>query len=913
MVNSLANDSESRAETAGRSYQLSVEGMSCEHCARAVEDAVRAVAGVTKVRVSLDQKQAEVTGGTRQQVVSAIEQAGYTATSAEDSPRSCPVPEPQDRLTTHEAVTDPDYAIQVGDMTCSSCVASVEQAIRGVDGVVGASVNLVEKQALVSGGAPEAVVQAIIEHGYDARLIEAQHPAGVFVISLGSAGSAGDQERIRGLLTQGHAQADVLFSGSEVRITTDQHPADLLIRLQNAGYPALLKEEFRDPYAEQAAEAKKEIRHSWHRAIVAGVVGAGLMAGEMSGLTPSLHSTAGQPFWSIVAIICLATMWFSGRNYYLTAVKKARYLAANMDTLIALGTSAAWVSSVMVIANPDFIPGGGNHLYLDASVLILAFLQFGHALEVRAKRTTSEAIGSLLGLVPKTAMLVRGDVEVDIPVSLLRLGDEIRVRPGEKVPIDGEVVSGGSSVDESMLSGESMPVAKGVGDTVTGGSINSSGSFVSKVTCLGEDTTLAHIIRMVKQAQLSKPPIGRLVDRVSAVFVPVVIAISILTFFAWYHFAPEPTLAYALTTGIAVLVIACPCALGLATPIAIMVGTARAAEFNILIRNSDALQSASQLDTLVVDKTGTLTEGRPRVTSVLTPNDESVSEILQLAASLETNSEHPLAEAITVAAREQGSELLPVAEFLAVSGRGIRGNIEGRNWYLGNQQYLTEQGIVLPASLLQSADVQAEQGGTPVWLANSEQVRGLLVLKDPIRRDTPAAIAMLRKLGVDLVMCTGDNRATAQAVARELGIDQVHSEVLPRDKLKVVAALQDKGCTVGMVGDGVNDAPALAQADTGFAIGSGTDVAIDNADITLAGDSLAHVSTAIRLSAATILNIKQNLFGAFIYNIVGIPLAAGLFYPFTGWLLQPMFASAAMAMSSVTVVSNANRLRFFKR
>ena len=899
-------------EPSDQPYQLAVEGMSCEHCASAVERAVREVVGVTAVRVSLDRKQAEVVGGAPGQVVGAIEQAGYGAKPMADDTPVCPLPAMQEQLSGNESIANPDYAIQVGDMTCSACVASVEQAIRGVAGVTGAAVNLVEKMAQVSGGEPDAVVQAIIERGYAARIVEPSRPAGSFLIELEQAGSEADRERIRELLTQGHAQMELVFSGPGVRVITDLHPADILLRLQAGGYRGALREEFVDPYLEQAAEAKKEIHRSWHRALAAGIVGAGLMAGEMSGLTPPLNSAAGQPFWSVVAFICLATMWFSGRNYYVTAVKKARYLAANMDTLIALGTSAAWISSVMVIVNPDFIPGGGNHLYLDASVMILAFLQFGHALEVRAKRTTSEAIGSLLGLVPKTAMLTRDGVEVEIPVSLLRLDDEVRVRPGEKIPIDGELVTGGSSVDESMLSGESLPVAKTVGDAVTGGSINRTGSFVFRVTRLGEDTTLAHIIKMVKQAQLSKPPIGRLVDKVSAVFVPVVIAISILTFFIWHQFAPEPQLAYALTTGIAVLVIACPCALGLATPIAIMVGTARAAQFNILIRNSDALQSASQLNTLVVDKTGTLTEGRPRVTSVLSRDGESTTDILQMSASLENNSEHPLAEAITLAAGEQGIELLPVEEFLAVSGRGIRGRIDGRIWYLGNRQYLSEQDISLPDSLLQAAEEQAGQGGTPVWLANAERVAGVLVLKDPVRADTPSAIAQLRRLGIDIVMCTGDNRSTAQAVARELGIEQVHSEVLPQDKLSVIAELQGRGRTVGMVGDGVNDAPALAQADTGFAIGSGTDVAIDNADITLAGDSLAHVSTAIRLSAATILNIKQNLFGAFIYNIIGIPLAAGLFYPFTGWLLQPMFASAAMAMSSVTVVTNANRLRFFK-
>ena len=583
-----------------------------------------------------------------------------------------------------------------------------------------------------------------------------------------------------------------------------------------------------------------------------------------------------------------------------------------MDTLVALGTSAAWLASLIIIIKPDFIPGREGHLYLDASVMILAFLQFGHALETRARRTTSEAISSLVGLRARSAMVVRGEREVEIPVSLLRVGDLLRVRPGEKIPIDGEITDGGSTVDESMLTGEPLPVKKGPGDTVTGGTINASGSFTLKVTRLGEDTTLARIIGMVKRAQLSKPPIGRLADRVSSVFVPTVIIIAVITFVVWYLVAPDPRLAYALTAGIAVLVIACPCALGLATPIAVMVGTSRAAELNILIRNSDALQTAATLDHLVVDKTGTLTLGKPAITEIFPVAGEDANTILGLAAALETGSEHPLAEAVLRRAREEDITIPAVEEFKAVSGRGVQGMIDGRKYLLGSHHFLLESGPALEKALQRTADDQAARGGTPIWLAAQDRVLGLLILKDPVREDSRQAVRVLQKQGVQVVMCTGDNRATAEAVARELGIADLHAEVLPEDKLDVVRELQRKGCKVGMVGDGVNDAPALARADTGFAIGSGTDVAIDNADITLAGDSLAHVSTAIDISHATIRNIRQNLFGAFIYNVVGIPLAAGAFYPFTGWLLQPMFASAAMALSSVTVVTNANRLRFFK-
>ncbi len=879
---------------AAQEYIIRVTDMACAACVANVEKAVRAVPGVTGVAVNLVEKIALVSGGEPEAVLAAIIDHGYAASLDASS-------------LSGDAGAANGYEIAIGDMTCSSCVRKVEQAILAVDGVSSASVNLVEKMARVEGGDPQQVVNAIIDHGYDASLVE-KRQSGTFLLIV--QGGQVEPEQIRRLIGQGDPESEISVEGNRCQVTTAQHPADVVLMLKDAGMTAVIEEQYVDPYLEQAEETRKEIRRSWQRSIVAAVTGFGVMAGDMSGLFPALADN--QLFWFMLALLCLGVMYFSGKSYYVTAWKQARHRSSNMDTLVALGTSAAWLASLIIIIKPDFIPGRDNHLYLDASVMILAFLQFGHALEVRAKRTTSEAISSLVGLRARSAMVVREEQEVEVPVSLLRLGDSIRVRPGEKVPIDGTVADGQSTVDESMLTGEPLPVKKGQGDPVTGGTINKSGSFVFAVTSLGEDTTLAHIISMVKRAQLSKPPIGRLADKVSSVFVPTVICIAIITFIVWYLVAPDPRLAYALTAGIAVLVIACPCALGLATPIAIMVGTSRAAELNILIRNSDALQSAATLNQLVVDKTGTLTMGRPAVTDIHPAPGGDSKELLQLAATLEAGSEHPLAEAVLTSAGEQGIEPLPLQDFKAVTGRGVQAVIDGRICYLGNHHFLSDNGLTLPADLLATADEQAGQGATPIWLGADQQVLGLLILRDPVREDSVLAVRALQKQGVEVVMCTGDNRATAEAVARELGIAEVHAEVMPEEKLQVIEALQDKGYKVGMVGDGVNDAPALAQADTGFAIGSGTDVAIDNADITLAGDSLAHVSVAIDISHATIRNIKQNLFGAFIYNVVGIPLAAGVFYPFTGWLLQPMFASAAMALSSVTVVTNANRLRFFK-
>jgi len=888
--------------TPAPAYWLSISGMSCAHCVAAVERAILSVSGVTEAAVDLVEQSARVVGADSDRVIAAIVDEGYAADLIKLSA---------------DAASPERYEISIGDMTCSSCVATVERCINSVPGVRRALVDLVAKKAQVEGGDPAQVIIRIEEQGYTARLTGRQARAGSYRLLF-----SGDPETQPGQLKKFLAD-DLLHSAQEIdwpvlRIETTEHPADLLLRLRAAQLEARLDEAFVDPYAEQAQEAKAQIRSAWRRALLAGSMGVSLMAGEMVGLLPELTAghtwlgVNGQLFWGLIATLCLLTMWFSGSNFYLTALRLARHLSANMDTLVALGTSAAWISSLILIVNPDFIPGGERHLYLDAAVLILAFLQFGKALETRAKRTTSEAIGSLLKLAPKVASVVRERGEVALPVSLLQPGDRIRVRPGETIPIDGKVLEGSSSIDESMLSGEPVPVAVGKGSEVTGGTVNRSGTFLFTVTRVGEETTLFHIIAMVKRAQLSKPPIARLVDRISSVFVPVVIVISMLTFFAWYLLGPEPALAHALTAGISVLVIACPCALGLATPIAVMMGTGRAAQLNILIRNSDALQGASALDCLVVDKTGTLTQGAPELTDLLPAGGVLPKRLLQLAASLEQASEHPLGEAVIRRAEEEGTALSPVTGFNAEPGRGISGVIDGSQFLLGSQGYMRERGLGIPADLERAADRLARQGGTPVWLADNAGVLGLLGLADPIRADSASAVHKLQRQGIKLFMCTGDNRATADAVASSLGIPEVHSELLPEDKLNVVRRLQQQGLKVGMVGDGVNDAPALAQADTGFAIGSGTDVAIGNADITLAGDSLANVETAVAISRATLRNIKQNLFGAFIYNVIGIPLAAGLFYPLTGWLLEPMFASAAMALSSVTVVTNANRLRFFQ-
>jgi Cu+-exporting ATPase len=797
-------------------------------------------------------------------------------------------------------------------------VARVEKAILAVDGVIDASVNLVEGAAYVVGGDPEHVVGAVTDQGYPSHLAKRQTTNNILLVFEAPLEDA-EQQRAIDALQRFSPEDQIRWSDPQrCQISTSAHPADALLALRDAGLAARIVEDTEDPYAVQEQQARHHIHQSIRRAILAACVGFGLMLAMNLGVLPAIDSGSsltdlhGRGLWLVIALLCLFTMVYSGHSYYTGAWKQARHGHANMDTLVAVGTAAAWLSSVILILVPDFIPQAQRHVYLETSVLILAFLQFGHALEIRARARTGKAIGALIELAPKTARILRHQKEVELPVSLLRAGDVFMVRPGETIATDGTVIDGSSSVNESMITGESLPVARHTNDTVTGGTLNRSGLLRVRVDRVGDDTTLASIIQSVKRAQMSKPPIGRLVDQIAAVFVPIVLVIAALTFSGWLYLGPEPQLPFALTTAIAVLVIACPCALGLATPIAIMVGMGRAAQLGILIRNGDALQSAAGITHLLVDKTGTLTEGQPRITGFHCIESAGEERVLQWAASLEHASEHPLAQTIVASASEREIQIIPVQSFHAEAGQGVRGSLENRMFYIGRQEWIESHHVGIDRALHEHARRMAQQAMTPVWLADETRALAVLGLRDPVREDTPAAIRKLHAQGIEVVMCTGDHAQTAQAVARELAIKSVHSRVLPEDKADVVKGLQQQGFTVGMVGDGINDAPALAQAQVGFAIGSGTDVAIQSADITLASNSLASVATAISLSKATLRNIRQNLFGAFIYNTTGIPLAAGLFYPLSGWLLSPVFASVAMALSSVTVVSNANRLRLFK-
>jgi Cu+-exporting ATPase len=613
--------------------------------------------------------------------------------------------------------------------------------------------------------------------------------------------------------------------------------------------------------------------------------------------------------WRALGLLTLPVLAWAGAQFYEGAWSGLRHREANMHTLIALGITAAWVYSTVAVIWPGIFPKADlAQEYYDVSAVVVALVTLGMALEVKAKGRSSEAIRKLIGLQAKTARVVRDGQELDVAISEVQVGDIVVVRPGEKVPVDGTIVQGGSSVDESMVTGESLPVDKSIGDEVIGATLNKTGAFRLQATRVGADTALASIVRMVQDAQASKLPIQRVVDRVAGVFVPAVVIVAIVAFVVWFDFGPTPVLAYAVIVAVTVLIIACPCALGLATPTSLTVGMGKGAEHGILFRGGDALQAARDLDVIVLDKTGTVTHGEPALTDIIAVGSMSEQDVLRIAATVERDSEHPLAQAIVRAARERGLDAGYAQEFAAVPGRGVRARVDGRIALLGNRKLIDEQGIATQ-ELDEHVRRLAGEGKTAIYLALDGVPAGVVAVADTIKADSAAAIERLRRAGLEVAMLTGDNEQTAQAIASQVGVKRVLAEVLPADKAQEVRKLQLEGRRVGMVGDGINDAPALSQADVGFAIGTGTDVAIEASDVTLVGGSLQSVATAIEISRATMRNVKQNLLGAFVYNSAGLPIAAGVLYPFTGLLLSPLIAAAAMAFSSVTVVSNANRLR----
>jgi Cu+-exporting ATPase len=737
--------------------------------------------------------------------------------------------------------------IGIQNIRCASCVRFIEEELRSTPGVLGASVNV---------GTQEARIDYLPEKTTLAQL-----------------------------------NAAVETWGYKTRPATSDEPVD-----------------------HQQAAHEKEYRRLMKKFWFAAAISLPVMATAYYQFFPFLKNLSMDTMrllWGVTAVLTLPVLFWSGSDFFTGAWAALKHRSANMNTLIALGTAAAWIYSTFAILFPGTFPEGTSEPFYDVVAVVIALVVLGQALELRAKGRTSEAIKKLMGLQAKTARVIRDGQELDIPVEEVLVGDVIQVRPGEKVPVDGVLVEGSSAVDESMLTGESLPVSKKIGDEVIGATLNKTGAFKFRATKVGKDTALAQIVKMVQDAQNSKAPIARMADTVSGYFVPVVMILAVLTFVAWFDFGPQPQLVYALVTAVTVLIIACPCALGLATPMSLMVGIGKGAENGILIRSGEALQTAQGIQTVVLDKTGTITKGKPELTDTVLASGWNENDLLHLAASVEKDSEHPLAEAIVEGAKSRSISLSEAAAFEAVPGHGVIAMVDSRRVILGNLKMMEREGIAL-GDFEQKATALADDGKTPMYMAVDGKLAGVVAVADTVKEDSAEAIAVLQKMGIEVVMITGDNQRTAQAIARKVGITRVLAEVLPEDKAHNIHLLQAEGKKVAMVGDGINDAPALVQADVGLAIGTGTDVAIEASDITLIKGSLKSVVTAIEVSRATMNNIKQNLVGAFFYNALGVPVAMGVLYPFFGILLSPLLAGAAMAFSSVTVVGNANRLRTYK-
>ncbi|MAN96172.1 MAG: copper-translocating P-type ATPase [Gemmatimonadetes bacterium] len=739
--------------------------------------------------------------------------------------------------------------IPITGMTCAACVRRVENAVAGVSGVAHVDVSLATEAARVqyTPGALErdAIREAVVAAGYGVDSV---------------AEAEGIEETLRRRDEEREAEASSLFRRFKI--------GALL------GVPVVL-------------------------------IGHAQFISGLQDLSPSVM----RALWTLSGFLTVPIMVHVGGRFFTGGWSAFRRHDANMDTLVAFGTGAAWLYSTFAVAFPGLFPEGTAHPFYEATAVVITLVVLGQALEARARGQTSQAVRRLMDLRPLVARVIRGNAEVEIPAATVRVGDIVVVRPGEKIPVDGRVHDGRSAVDESMVTGESIPVEKAPGDEVVGGTINASGVIQFVAERVGSEMVLSRIVQMVRSAQGAKPPIQKVVDVVASYFVPSVMIISVVSFAVWYTFGPS--LSYAVVVAVAVLVIACPCALGLATPISIMVAVGKAAEYGVLIRNGEALQRARNVDTVVLDKTGTVTQGAATLIDVVPLGGVSDKDLLRLTAAVEAGSEHPLGMAVVDGAAARGVRFERATDFVAVPGRGVRAAVGGKTVLVGTASFLAEAGVDTQDLERKATDLAAE-GRTPILAAADGRPLGALGIFDPVKADSVDVIRRLQALGKRIVILTGDHEATARAVAREVGVDTVWARVLPDQKAQRIAELQKRGARVAMVGDGINDAPALAQADIGIAIGTGTDVAMEAADVTLMGGSLGGVVDLMEISEATFANIRQNLVGAFIYNVLGIPVAAGVFYPVFGILLKPVYAGAAMAFSSVTVVTNANRLRSFK-
>ena len=877
---------------------LKIEGMTCAACSKAVERVTRKLDGVNESNVNLATEKLSIDFDESKisidKIKETIDKAGY-------------------KVITESA----SKTIKIGGMTCTACAKAVERATKKLDGVLESNVNYATEKLTIS-YEPSVlnigdIKTAIEKAGY--KPLSDTVSKTIKIEGMTCTACAKSIERVTRKL-DGVVEANVNYATENLNINYE--PSNVSIveikkAIEKAGYKAIEEEVLVDVDKERK---QKEIKVLWNKFIISAIFTIPLLyisMGHMVGAPlPSFIDPSINPkMFALAQFILTIPVVIAGNKYYKIGFKTLFKGSPNMDSLIAIGTSAAVLYGVFATVK---IFEGNNHyahdLYYESAAVIITLITLGKYLESVSKGKTSEAIKKLMGLAPKTAIVIRAGKEVEITIEEVEVEDIIVVKPGEKMPVDGVVVEGSTSVDESMLTGESIPVEKNIGDKIIGASINKNGTIKYKATKVGKDTALAQIIKLVEDAQGSKAPIAKMADIISGYFVPIVITLAILSGLAWYFIGGESAI-FSLTIFISVLVIACPCALGLATPTAIMVGTGKGAENGVLIKSGEALEIAHRIKTIVFDKTGTITEGKPKVTDIITTNELDEEYILQIAASAEKGSEHPLGEAIVKAAEEKGLEFKKVDNFKAIPGHGIEVNIDNKNILLGNRKLMVDRKISL-VDLEDKSNKLAEEGKTPMYIAINNEISGIIAVADTVKESSKRAIEKLHEMGIEVAMITGDNKKTAEAIAKEVGIDRILAEVLPQDKANEVKKLQSEGKKVAMVGDGINDAPALAQADIGIAIGSGTDVAMESADIVLMRSDLMDVQGAIKLSKSTITNIKQNLGWAFGYNIIGIPVAMGILHIFGGPLLNPMIAGAAMSLSSVSVLTNALRLKKFK-
>ncbi|KQN54405.1 MULTISPECIES: copper-exporting P-type ATPase CopA [unclassified Erwinia] len=886
---------------------LALDGLTCGHCVKRVKEALEKRDDVQHADVTVDA--AQVTGSASgEALIAAVESAGYHATLATEAarPKADPLTESESQP---EALTAAASKLPA-KMTGMHSAATQPLRVVGIQPAVRAKQAGRDALSAKAGKTEESIQAPAAGITDSSSQAKSAMPDDSHQLLIEGMSCASCVSRVEKALTNvpGVRQARVNLAERSALVQGTATPAMLTEAVSRAGYGAEIIEDEGERREKQQQSALAAMRRFRWQAALALALGIPLMIWGMLGDNMMLTAD-NRSLWLGLGVLTLMVMVVAGGHFYRSAWRSLRNGVATMDTLVALGTGAAWLYSFSVNLWPQWFPMAAQNLYYEASAMIIGLINLGHMLEQRARQRSSRALERLLDLTPPVARVVTENGERSLPLSEVQPGMTLRVNTGDRVPVDGTIVQGEAWLDEAMLTGEALPQQKAAGDTLHAGTVMQDGSVLFTADAVGKNTTLARIIQLVRQAQSSKPEIGRLADRISAVFVPVVVAIALVSAAVWYLSGPAPQLVYTLVVATTVLIIACPCALGLATPMSIIAGVGRAAEFGVLVRDADALQQASTLTTLVFDKTGTLTEGAPKVAEVLLFNGAELSQVQLQAAALEQGSGHPLARAILSHA---GLATLPeVAQFRTLAGLGVSGLLDGVPLLLGNRA-LMEQQQIDTAPVAAALEQQASLGATPVLLAAAGRIVALFAIRDPLRSESVNALRRLHQRGYQLVMLTGDNQLTAQAVAREAGIDRVIAGVLPDGKAQAIRELQQQGQRVAMIGDGINDAPALAQADVGIAMGGGSDVAIETAAITLMRQDLNAVVDALAIANATLRNMKQNLLGAFIYNACGIPIAAGVLYPLTGTLLSPVVAGAAMALSSITVVSNANRLLRFR-